>query len=71
MDISDSLILEGGASGRDHLFNPSGGSAGRAAGGTIDGWESELWTDISDGLLLEGGATGRAHFFRVSGRGVA
>lgn len=55
--IPDGLLLEGGATGRAHLFNLSGGAA-RAASGTIDGWKSGLWTDISDGLLLEGGATG-------------
>ena len=66
-DISDSLLLEERPTGRDHFFSASGGGAARVAGGTIDGWESELRTDISDNLLLEGGATGRAHFFSDSG----
>ena len=63
--------MKGGATGRDHLFSLSGGSAARPAGGTIDDCKSELRTDISDGLLLEGGATGRAHFFNDSGGGTA
>ena len=70
-DISDSLVLEGRATGRDHFFRFSGGCAAGAAGGTIEGWESESRTDISDILLLEGRAIGRAHFFRDSGGGAA
>ena len=68
--VSDILLSEGTATGRDHFFSASGGGTARAAGGTIDGWESELRT-VSDGLLLGGGATGRAHFFSASGGDVA
>lgn len=61
-DISDGLLLEGGATGCAQLFSPWGNAA-RTAGATIDGWDSALWTDISDGLLVEGDATGRDHLF--------